>query len=171
MRRMRLAAVVLAFGCTTGSAHEVKLEHLQLVHPWARGQATAGPTAPRDVNVYMAVFNRGAYADRLIAVSSPLAAAAEVRDGEQPRDALALEAKSSLKMGIDGPHVVLRGVTDDLAGYEAFPVWLTFERAGRVEVAVVVEDAAVKEPTCSGSLMPSEMPKAGHPSGHDHHTP
>ncbi len=170
MRRFLCLAAVLAIGSTAGFAHEIKLEQLQLVHPWARGQAAPGATGPRDVNVYMTVFNRGAYADRLIAVSSPLSAGGEVRDGARVAEALALEAKSSLKMGIDGPHLVLRGVTDDLAGYEAFPVWLTFERAGRVEVAVVVEDAAAKDPTCSGSLMPSEMPHENAKADHDHHT-
>ena len=140
------------------------------MHPWARGQAVSGITAPRDVSVFLTVFNRGAYPDRLIAVSSPLAATGELRDGPHATEAIAIGPASPVKMGFDGPHVVLRGVTDDLAGYEAFPVWLTFEKAGRVEVSVFVEDAAIKEPSCSGSLMPSEMPKSSHDHEHDQHT-
>lgn len=154
---MRAALLLVLASVMPVSAHETKLEHLQIVHPWARGLGKAGATAPRDVAINMTVFNRGTYGDRLIAVSSPLAASADLRVGEQAAVGIELAAAGSVKLEPRGPSVVLHGVTDDLAGYEAFPVWLTFERAGRVEIAVVVEDAAVKDPSCSGSLSPGEM--------------
>ena len=160
---MRAAlALVLVAGVTPASGHELKLQNLHIVHPWAHGVAQPGTTAPRDVPVYMTVFNRGAVTDKLIGVSSPLAESAELRIGTQAAQSIPFGPAAAVQLAADGPNVVLRGVTDDLAGYEAFPVWLTFERAGRVEVSVMVEDVTVKAPTCSGSLMPSQMPAHTH---------
>jgi periplasmic copper chaperone A len=169
--KRKLCAIV-AFGlCALGtpaSSHEVKLQNLQIVHPWVRGLEHEGATPPRDVSVAMTVFNRGAAGDRLVAVSSPLAASAEIRLRGQPADAIAVGPASSVALtpgGLDA-SIVLHGVTDDLAGYETFPVWLTFEKAGRVEVAVFVEDFNVKNPSCSGSLTPAEM--HAHDPSHTH---
>ena len=140
--RAMLALLPFALG-TPASSHEVKLQDLQIVHPWVRGLAHGGTTAPRDVAVAMTVFNRGALQDRLIAVSSPLAASGELRAGGQPAAAIAVAPADRVAMAGEAQApaaIVLHGVTDDLAGYETFPVWLTFERAGRVEIAVFVED-------------------------------
>lgn len=152
-----ILALVLMVCAAPAKSHELKLQNLQIVHPWVHGPVTSGQTAPRDVLVYMTIFNRGGSQDRLIAASSPLAQSGELHEGAQTTQGIAFKPASAVKFADQGPIVVLHGVTDDLAGYEAFPVWLTFEHAGRVEVAVVVEDAAVRDPTCSGSLMPSEM--------------
>lgn len=157
-----LLALALAVAVSPVSGHELKLQNLHIVHPWAHGVAQPGTTAPRDVPVYMTVFNRGAVTDKLIGVSSPLAESAELRIGTQAAQSIPFGPAAAVQLAADGPNVVLRGVTDDLAGYEAFPVWLTFERAGRVEVSVMVEDVTVKAPTCSGSLMPSQMPAHTH---------
>jgi periplasmic copper chaperone A len=156
-----LLALILALGANPASGHETKLTTLQIVHPWAHGYAATGPTAPRDVPLFMTLLNTGASTDRLIAVSSPLAAGAELRLAGDLASGIELAPGATLKMVRTGPHVVLHGVTDDLAGYEAFPVWLTFEKAGRVEVAAVVEDPSVMDPSCTGSLVPS-MAKHDH---------
>ena len=157
MKTIILGAAALLAGIGAAAAHETKLANLQIVHPWAHGHAGTGPTAPRDVAVFMTLVNTGGQPDRLLAVSSPLAESAELRTGEDAAGAIEVAAAGAVKMADKGAHLVLHGVTDDLAGYEAFPMWLTFERAGRVEVAVVVEDPAVKDPSCTGSMTPGEM--------------
>ena len=157
MKTMILVATALLAGVGAAAAHETKLAHLQIVHPWAHGHAETGPAAPRDVAVFMTVVNNGGLPDRLLAVSSPLAASAELRTGDEAAGAIEVAAAGSVKMAAKGAHLVLHGVTDDFAGYEAFPLWLTFERAGRVEIAVLIEDPAVKDPSCTGSMTPGEM--------------
>lgn len=159
-------ALVMVAGVTPASSHEMKLQNLHIVHPWAHGVANPGTTAPRDVQVYMIVFNRGVSADKLIGVASPLAESAELRNVAEPVQSIPFAPAAAVQLALDGPNIVLHGVTDDLAGYEAFPVWLIFEKAGRVEASVMVEDASVKAPTCSGSLMPSEMPAHDHAHTH-----
>lgn len=159
--RATLALLLLGL-VTPASSHEVKRGDLQIVHPWVRGLEQAGTTAPRDVSVAMTMFNRGIIQDRLISVSSPLAASGEIRLGGQSANAIAVVPGGPVavaEVGTNSPYtaVVLHGVTDDLGGYETFPVWLTFERAGRIEVAVFVEEFNVKNPSCSGSVAPEEM--------------
>ncbi len=50
----------------------------------------------------------------------------------------------NLKRG--GPHILLTGVKKPLGAYDSFLMTLTFERAGKVEVEVMVEEASVLEP-------------------------
>ncbi len=109
------------------------------MHPWAHGWEKPGKTAPRDVPVYMTVFNRGASADKLIGVSSPLAESGELRVVTQTVTSIPFGPAAGVQLAFDGPNIVLHGVTDDFAGYEAFPVWLVFEKVGRVEASVMVE--------------------------------
>ena len=49
-----------------------------------------------------------------------------------------------LKRG--GPHILLVGDEEALGAYDSFLMTLTFERAGKVEVEVMVEEASVLEP-------------------------
>jgi periplasmic copper chaperone A len=59
-----------------------------------------------------------------------------------------LEAKAGgeLILKRDGPHIVLTGVKKQLGAYDAFTMTLVFERAGKVEVEVQVEEASILEP-------------------------
>ena len=49
-----------------------------------------------------------------------------------------------LKRG--GPHILLSGMKKQLGAYDAFVMTLVFERAGKVEVEVQVEEAVIVEP-------------------------
>ena len=116
-------ALALFFSASVlpAAAHELKLQSLHIVHPWAHGLTKPGTTSPRDVPVYMTVFNRGALADKLIGVSSPLAESGELRMGAQAAQSIPFAPAAGFQLALDGFHIVLHGVTDDLAGYEAFP--------------------------------------------------
>jgi hypothetical protein len=46
----------------------------------------------------------------------------------------------SQSLNADRPHILLRGLTEPLDGYQYFPLVLTFERAGWMEIEVYVEE-------------------------------
>jgi len=68
--------------------------------------------------------------------------------GQDARPVASLEAKkgSELILKRYGPHILLTGVKKPLGAYDSFLMTLTFERAGKVEVEVMVEEKSVIEP-------------------------
>ena len=135
------ALLVLAGGATRLHAHEINLKDLQIVHP-----NTVEPADPKvkDVAISMTIHNHGTSADRLLTASSPLAEKAEIHtpasDNGGAEPVIDVPAGGTVKLTSQGPHVMLRGLTEALTGYEMFPLWLTFEKAGKVEVEVMVEE-------------------------------
>ena len=120
-------------------AHEVEAGGLKIVHPWTYEPAEGAKSAV----VSMTIHNTGALADRLLAAASPFSAGAELRQGnepEQPSGPIDIPAGETVKLRAGGPHVTLIGVSEPLAGYETFPLSLTFETAGKVDIEVMVEE-------------------------------
>jgi periplasmic copper chaperone A len=96
------------------------------------------------VPVYMVVHNTGGKPDRLLAATSPLATKAELRAsksaGPAQRQDIEIRPKEIVELTPDGPHIMLLGLKEPLNGYQYFPLWLTFERAGRIGIEVYVEE-------------------------------
>lgn len=98
---------------------------------------------------YLIIDNRGSKADKLIAASSPASASVELHtmqmDGnimrmrEVPTIELQPGTKLTMKPG-DGYHLMLIGLKQPLKAGDKFPLTLTFERAGKVDVSVSVGD-------------------------------
>jgi copper(I)-binding protein len=131
------AGAIALSGALCADAHEAYLKDLKIVHPYTLEPAPGVV----DVVVSMTIRNQGAIPDRLVGASSPLAARAEIHaDGAAAPSGVDLPAGASVKFGVKGPHIMLLGLTEALTGYEMFPLWLTFEKAGRVEVEVMVEE-------------------------------
>jgi copper(I)-binding protein len=147
-KTLALAAAAL-FVATAAQAHSHKFKKLEIVHPWCIETDAAAST----VSVYMTVRNSGPKADRLVGAQTSIAAKAElfgatVTSAQQAKPITSLEAKASgeLILKRDGPHIVLTGVKKQLGAYDAFPMTLVFERAGKVEIEVQVEEASILEP-------------------------
>ena len=130
-------------------ADDAKLGDLVIMAPWARatiGQVKTGA-------VYLSVINHGAAGDRLLAVSTPVAAKAQlhsniVEDGVmkmRPVEAIDIEAKGSATLEPGGVHVMLMGVRNPLEEGDAFAMTLTFETAGSVDVEVHVQGIAAMQ--------------------------
>jgi periplasmic copper chaperone A len=126
------------------AAHEFTISGLHINHPY-----TIEPVErlPRTLPVYMEIRNSGA-SDRLISVASEHAKSAALvsaaRDGSTagPIAAIEIPAGAKIVLGPAVAHIQLRDLTEPVEGYEYFTVTLTFEKAGRVEVEVCVEDRA-----------------------------
>ena len=112
-------------------------------HPWAR--ASNAKTGA----VYMSIKNTGPADDRLLAAASPVADQLqlhiEINDNGvmkmRPVPAIDVKANSEATLKPGGMHVMLIGLKQPLKEGQSFPLTLTFEKAGKIDVTVVVEKA------------------------------
>ncbi len=133
------------------SAHEYTVGSLHIEHPWSRAMPPVAPTAA----AYFVVHNKGSDADRLLSVSTPVAGKAELHehihaDGVmkmQQVQSVAIPSGGEVKFAPMGYHVMLFNVQQQAKDGERFPLTLTFEKAGQLEVQVDVHnDAPSAEP-------------------------
>ena len=143
---------LLAF-CAAASAHDYQAGAVHVDHPYARATVPGQPSGA----AYMTLENRGKDGDRLIAAASPAAQKTEIHtmamDGNVMKMRqvdgieLAPAAKVVMKPG-DGYHIMLLGLKQQLKIGDTLPLTLTFEKAGKLEVSVQVQE--VKQPMKHG---------------------
>lgn len=111
-------------------------------------------TSPRQQNgaAYMTIKNTEAAADMLTSVSTPVAERAELHTTEMARNAetgtdimsmrpvesVAVPEDGAIKFEPMGKHIMLMGLKKQLVAGDTFPLTLHFEKAGAVEVQVLV---------------------------------
>jgi len=143
---LRAAVAAALSAVTLGVAgHGANVGDIAIGHPFAT------PSIPGTSNgaAYLAsIENKGAVADRLVRASTPAASRVELhtmavdaqgvmRMREIDGIALAPKAKVQMKPG-SGLHLMLIGLKEPLKEDASFPLTLEFERAGKVEVKVIV---------------------------------
>jgi copper(I)-binding protein len=135
-------AVVALFVATAAQAHSHKIKSLEIVHPWCiETNDTANP-----VSVFMTIKNSGR-PDRLLRATTSIAGKTELRvAGDKAVSSVGVATHGATDLKRDGPHIQLSGVTKQLSPYDSFLMTLVFERAGRVDVEVMVEEASILEP-------------------------
>ncbi len=117
---------------------------IEISRPWAR----ASTTEPNEAGGFLTIANQGTDPDRLIAAASPVADKIEVHairvvgsDITMRRldNGLALPVATTLTLKPRGYHLLLQGLKAPLAKGTRFPVRLTFEKAGSIEIELTVE--------------------------------
>jgi periplasmic copper chaperone A len=141
-----LLATVALLLSTAAASHEYTVGTLQIGHPYA----PSTPSLARTAAAYLSITNKGDAADRLLAASSPRAQKVELhthimedniaRMREVPAVDIAPGATATFQQG--GMHIMLVGLTAPLTVGEKVPLTLRFERAGSVDVELVVERTA-----------------------------
>ena len=127
------------------SAHDYKLGQLEIIHPWARasiGQAKAGVA-------YVTISNEGREPDRLIATATDVAKRAALHTNKMengvmlmlPVEAIELAPGEPVVLEPGGLHIMLMGLKSPLVEGDSFPLTLTFEKAGSIEVEVNIQEA------------------------------
>jgi copper(I)-binding protein len=158
LRALGAAAFCGLLATATASAQEYKGGDVAIHQPFA---TPTRPGASTGAAYFVGLENRGALADRLLRASSPAAGRVELHSGEigtdgvmrmRELDAIALPAGTTveLKPG-QGYHLMLMDLKAPLAQGASFPMTLEFERAGKIEVKVVVRE---------------QKPGSGHSAGH-----
>jgi copper(I)-binding protein len=148
MYRLLTALAVLALPLAAlAGTNDIKVENA-----WSRA-AMVGHTGI----VYLTITDTGA-ADRLTAVSTPVAQTAQVHQSfsengvmkMRPVAALPVAPGKPITLSPDGYHVMLMGLKQPLVEGESFPLTLTFEHAPLVIVPVQVEREGAGPPGLSG---------------------
>lgn len=138
-----LLAVAFAFA-TSVVAQDYMQGDIHIMKPWSR------PLPPVSVNgaAYMALMNSGIVPDTLMSVSTPAAQKAELHDHimedglmkMRPAGAVEIAPGDAVMLQPGGLHVMLMGLTEPLVEGKSFPLTLIFERAGNIEVKVMISE-------------------------------
>ncbi|MEI6984880.1 MAG: copper chaperone PCu(A)C [Rhodospirillaceae bacterium] len=136
-----LAGILLT---VTALAHGFVVGGIYIQHPWARATSGEGITTG---SVYMVLSNNGTEADRLIGVASSVAHKVELHvpkldNGEirmREDTGVDLPLGSTVRLIPGGPHIILIGLKSPLRQGGTFPLTLTFEKAGRITVVIIVQ--------------------------------
>jgi len=161
-----LCACLLA-GSASASNHDYTLGALKIEHPYARPTV---PAARTGAAYFKAIKNNGSTPDRLVSASTPRAERVELhtmRIDEQGvmrmrelANGMPLPPGREVAMAPGrGEHLMLINLRQPLKAGERFPLVLQFERAGKIQVEIVVESG-----TTSGA---AHGEHAGH-GGHKH---
>lgn len=146
---MRALIGVVAIGsAATAAAQSAALKQIEIDNPRATPTVAGAPTGA----AYLTITNRGRNADRLIGASTPRAERVELHvmsmSGKvmRMRQVAAIEVKpgETLRMqpgSPSGQHLMLVGLSQPLKGGERFPLALRFEKAGTIEVTLIVDEA------------------------------
>jgi copper(I)-binding protein len=166
-----LATFVAAHAYAQGAASTAPVA---VENAWARATATAAKTGA----VYLTIVDHGA-PDRLIAAATPLAATAQIHQTTmqnnvmrmRPVDGVDITAQGPVTFAPGGYHIMLLGLKHKLAKGQSFPLSLTFQHAGTIEVAVAVEAVGAGGPVQDAGpghdmdkSMPMPMPMPASPS-------
>ncbi len=146
-----VAALIAAVLAAPASAQDYEVGDLRVDRPWA----WATPGRVPNGAVYLTLTNQGAAPDRLVGASSPAAKHAGLHSHSmeggvmkmQPVKAMEVIPGSPTVLAPGGLHIMLMGLTAPLKEGERFPVTLTFERAGSLEIEVIVEKLGAMQPS------------------------
>lgn len=135
-------ALVLALLAVGAAAHEYTLDKLTIGHPWSPASHGAAKTAA----IYVTFVNDGAKSDRLLGVSSPIAAHASLHSNEKTGEVVHMHemteidipAGKTVELKPGEMHIMLEGLQHPLKEGEMVPLTLKLANEGDVSVEVMV---------------------------------
>jgi periplasmic copper chaperone A len=146
MKLRSLLVVAAMFFSAQSFAHEYRIGDMYIDHPYARasmpGQTSGG--------AYLTLENKSSSADSLVSVKTTAANLVEMHTMSMENNVMRMREISSidLKPGEKitmqpgkSYHLMLLGLKAPLKAGDKLPLTLIFKKAGKVELAVSVEDA------------------------------
>lgn len=153
MNRILATFAALALSATAVFAHDVTVGDLAIHNPVSRATLPGQPVA----GGFLAVENKGAEADRLVAVAAPsvsddvqiheMAVVDGVMTMRPLKDGLEIPAGTTVELKPGGFHVMFMAIKKPLAEGETIDATLTFEKAGKVDVTF---DVGAMKPAAAG---------------------
>ena len=142
MRRWILALAFTMTGLVVAHGQNAPTGPIAVSNVWAR----ATPGSAKTGVVYLTIANAGAQDDQLTGASTPVAESAEVHssmdDGGVMKMAemtsLVVPAHGTVELKPSATHLMLVNLKQPLTEGTTFPLELTFEHAGKVDVEVLV---------------------------------
>jgi copper(I)-binding protein len=149
-RRLALAAL-FAVLAIPAFALDYRLGAIEIGQPWAR----ATPPTAESGGGFLVITNTGATPDRLIAVKSPAADKVEIHEMKMDGNIMRMRevekgieippgATVELKPG--GFHVMFMGLKAPFAKDAKVPLTLVFEKAGSIDVELMVQAMGAQPP-------------------------
>jgi copper(I)-binding protein len=153
LQKTAIAALIgaLALALQPVAAADVKVGDLQIIAPWTR----ATPKGAKVASGYLTIVNGGKAADRLVSGASDFSENFEIHEMSMTNGVMrmreltnGLEIKPGQKVELKpgGYHVMFMGLKKPLQQGETVKVTLTFEKAGKVEVAFPVAALGAQSP-------------------------
>jgi copper(I)-binding protein len=160
--RLRFLGCILA---TIPALALAQQSPIRVENAWSR-TALQGRTGV----VYLTIVDDGT-ADRLTAVASPVAAKAELHESFNENGVakmreiaiLPVAQGKPLTLAPGGYHIMLVDLKEPLKQGDAFPITLSFEKAGEVTAQVIVQRPGANMPSGHGSGGGMNMPAAKAP--------
>ena len=153
MRRLLvilIAALVTILAIILGTASpalagDVMKGDIHVMKPWSRPLPPVSPNGA----AYVTIMNMGSAPDRLVSVATPAAERAELHTHSMQGGMAKMRRLESVDVGPGetvvfepgGHHIMLMGLTTPLVEGKTYPLTLRFERAGEVEVEVMVTES------------------------------
>lgn len=130
---LALVLVMTIIGSLHAHAHSYKKGSVSIGHIWS-------PPPPEDnfdgtASVYGPLYNTGEAEDKLLSVTSAVSNAITFSEGES----IILPIGMPVSLAPWSVHIVLHDLEKPFAEGDRFPLTLTFEKAGSVDIEVDVE--------------------------------
>jgi periplasmic copper chaperone A len=125
-------------------AHDYQLGDIQIKHPFARA-TVPGQTSGA---AYLDLKNTGKKDDELVKAESTIAKSVELHEMKMSGDVMKMRHVDDIDVDAGeevnmqpgrGYHIMLIGLKQPLKVGDKFPLTLTFEKAGKIDVVVNVE--------------------------------
>jgi copper(I)-binding protein len=139
-----LNAPTLEFHSASGGAYTT-FNGISINDLFVLGAPTGSVPAGSSASMFLALFNNGSSADKLVGVTAPGAATSVKLVG----GGVNIPASSSVNLTGPSPSIVLSGLTKALPSGGSIPVTLDFQRAGDVTIQVPVQPQAFQYSTYS----------------------
>jgi len=136
-----VAALLLpaALAPAPAAAHSAELNQIKIGHAWA--PPTDGSSGP----IYMPLLNDRDSDVTLTEIATPIAETVVLRTGKnenaQRIESLTLQPGQPLALAAWRVHLWMEGLRQPLQAGDRFPLTLTFEPGGQIEIEVIVESA------------------------------
>ncbi|HEX8008084.1 MAG TPA: copper chaperone PCu(A)C [Trebonia sp.] len=164
-----LNAPTLQFHAASGGAYTT-FNGIAINDVFVLGAPSGSVPAGSSASMFLALFNNGTSADKLVSVTAPGAAT----NVELTGGGINVPASSSVNLTGPSPSIVLSNLTKPLPSGGSIPVTLDFQHAGAVIIQVPVQPRAFEystfsppppSPTASPSTQPAKAVPSKSPLG------
>ena len=155
MKLLGVAYLVALSVTAVASAQNAGGVDSRVERPWARATVGSGGNGV----VYLKLSNHGEEIDRLISVSTPIAENASVHETLERSGMISMRPAGVIEIAIGGTrilepgglHIMLMGLNTPIREGDVFPLTVTFEKAGPVEIQVAAEGIGAMKPSSTNS--------------------
>lgn len=143
MKPRRVASIIALalLASVPANAEPVRAGDIAVEQAWARATVPSAKTGA----AYLTIRNGGTHADRIVSMTASVAGRAMGHQTQREGDVLKMQEApldvppgGVLEMKPGGTHVMLMDLKGALKPGQEFPLTLTFEKAGTVQVPVKV---------------------------------